>query len=573
VVEYQVDNGGWAAALAVDGIFDSASENCTFTTATLTDGLHMVQVRARDAAGNVSALVGDNFTVDATAPSLVLDTVPGYTNSSTVAFSGTATDAIGPIASVAYRIDGGAWMEATAPDGAFDELTEEYAFSAADLADGSHIIAIRATDGLGNVTGAADYISCYFIVDTNAPSVFLYEPGVNPTNNNSPSFNGSALDASTPIAVVEYRIDGGDWVAAEAADGAFDELTEEYAFSTADLADGSHTITIRATDGLGNVTGAADYVSCYFIVDTSAPSVSLDQPGGNPTNNNSPSFNGSASDASTPITVVQYRIDGGDWVVAEAADGAFDELGEYVTFTTTGLCDGAHLIELMAIDTAGNIGATVGDYFTIDTTAPLVSIDDIPDSVSRLTDIGGAASDIPPGEIEKVRVSIERKSDGAFWDGSTWVDSESWLDVLGNASWGYPMPALADGQSYRISAVSVDTAGNLSVEDTESFTVVATAPAEADPPAIPEPADDDPPATPEPADADLPTMTDQGDADLPATPDPANAGPPELPEPLDPVEERDSKNSSALWSWLLISGLGISILAAALVARRAKARF
>ena len=90
------------------------------------------------------------------------------------------------------------------------------------------------------------------------------------------------------------------------------------------------------------------------------------------------------------------------------------------------------------------------------------------------------------------------------------------------------MPSLADGQSYTVKAVSVDTAGNSSMEATESFTVVVTGPADADPPATP--------------------------------------------GTLDPGEEADSENSSSLWLWFLISGLGIFMLMAVLMTIKLRKR-
>jgi hypothetical protein len=148
----------------------------------------------------------------------------------------------------------------------------------------------------------------------------------------------------------------------------------------------------------------------------------------------------------------------------------------------------------------------------------LVSIDDIPDSVGQLADIRGMASDVLPGQIEKVQVVIGRKSDGAYWDGAAWGDSERWLDAIESARWSYSMPPLTDGQSYMIRAISVDTAGNLSVEASESFAVANT-----------DPADPEPPATP----------------GLP-----------------DPDVEPSSQSFSAPWWWFMVLGLGISALVA-----------
>jgi len=53
LVEYQVDQGAWAAAEAVDGAFDGPNEEFRFTTY-LDDGPHTLYVRATDAAGNVN---------------------------------------------------------------------------------------------------------------------------------------------------------------------------------------------------------------------------------------------------------------------------------------------------------------------------------------------------------------------------------------------------------------------------------------------------------------------------------------------------------------------------------------
>jgi antitoxin (DNA-binding transcriptional repressor) of toxin-antitoxin stability system/transcription antitermination factor NusG len=70
-VEYRVDDGGWTAATASDGAFDSPSEDYTFTTESLADCEHTVYVRATDSAGNTTAEIdyaSDSFTIQPTAP-------------------------------------------------------------------------------------------------------------------------------------------------------------------------------------------------------------------------------------------------------------------------------------------------------------------------------------------------------------------------------------------------------------------------------------------------------------------------------------------------------------------------
>jgi hypothetical protein len=50
--EYRVGTGEWVAAAAGDGIFDSAQEVIRLNPARLKPGRHVIEIRARDAAGN-----------------------------------------------------------------------------------------------------------------------------------------------------------------------------------------------------------------------------------------------------------------------------------------------------------------------------------------------------------------------------------------------------------------------------------------------------------------------------------------------------------------------------------------
>jgi len=113
------------------------------------------------------------------------------------------------------------------------------------------------------------------IVDTTPPTVTITEFTPDPTNNNTPTFTGTATDTESNISSVEYKVDSGDWTAADASDGAFDELSEDYTFTTAELEDGAHTVYVRATDATTNTTAEADYDSDEFTVDTVAPTATV----------------------------------------------------------------------------------------------------------------------------------------------------------------------------------------------------------------------------------------------------------------------------------------------------------
>jgi hypothetical protein len=108
------------------------------------------------------------------------------------------------------------------------------------------------------------------IADTTPPTVTITPLSPDPTENSTPTFAGTASDESN-ITAVEYRVDDGDWTAATASDGAFDSPSEGYTFTTASLADGEHTVYVRATDSAGNTTAEVDYASDSFTIQPTSP--------------------------------------------------------------------------------------------------------------------------------------------------------------------------------------------------------------------------------------------------------------------------------------------------------------
>jgi hypothetical protein len=119
------------------------------------------------------------------------------------------------------------------------------------------------------------------VSDTIAPTVTIVALTPDPTNDNTPTFTGTATDTESTISSVEYRVGTGawrSWTAASATDGAFDELSEDYTFTIPTLADGGYTIYVRATDAASNTTAEADYATDSFTVDATAPTVASTSP-------------------------------------------------------------------------------------------------------------------------------------------------------------------------------------------------------------------------------------------------------------------------------------------------------
>ncbi len=154
---------------------------------------------------------------------------------------------------------------------AFSNIGNVTTYTFATITDGTHTFEVRAIDFTGNPGPSSDLYS--FTIDATPPVVTIIPLTPDPTTDNTPTLSGAATDATTTIASVAYRVDSGSWTAATSVDGAFDEASEGYTFTTSTLADGSHTVEVRATDAAGNVTALANYASDTFTVSTAVPFV------------------------------------------------------------------------------------------------------------------------------------------------------------------------------------------------------------------------------------------------------------------------------------------------------------
>ena len=93
--------------------------------------------------------------------------------------------------------------------------------------------------------------------------------------------------------------------------------------------------------------------------------------------------------------------------------------------------------------------------------------------------IAGTSSD-PGGSITQVQVSVERLSDGSYWDGAAFDQpSEYYLTAAGTTAWSLAFAAAnfpADG-SYTVHARGTDASGTTEAGPTVTFTYDTTPPA------------------------------------------------------------------------------------------------
>jgi hypothetical protein len=128
----------------------------------------------------------------------------------------------------------------------------------------------------------------------------------------------------------------------------------EYDWNTDGLPDGTYVLRIVTSDERAQPRERAldsTFLSAPILVDNRKPEVvGLVA--------RYPFLSGRARDGESPISEMEYAIDGGDWHVLTPADGICDDLVEAFTVKLPALAPGPHAVTVRAWDATDNAGAT-----------------------------------------------------------------------------------------------------------------------------------------------------------------------------------------------------------------------
>ena len=161
------------------------------------------------------------------------------------------------------------------------------------LASGTYTAIASQESSIGSRTGVSNPVT--FEVDTQSPTVTLTSP---PSRSNvtTPSFSGTASEASpVTVEIFEGARPGGDIVATATASGTRGGWSSGNA--TPALPRGRHTFTALAIQRSEIKNAPGESAPVRFEVDTEPPTVTL-KPPASPSNDTTPSFSGTASEAS-----------------------------------------------------------------------------------------------------------------------------------------------------------------------------------------------------------------------------------------------------------------------------------
>ncbi len=349
---------GWK--LQLEGELEGAEQLGTRGVETVTitaDGTHTLNTRVHDVAGNPSGWRTETIKIDTVAPTDAT-VYPSSTVGNRHLITFVPQDDRSGVAGIEWKVDNG---------------TVKTAASMNVTGEGDHTISVRVKDNAGNWSAWADHaVTVSLAVDTTAPT----DTTVVPTNWRLSDYQVtvSATDDidGKGVDYVEWRVDGNP-VASGPSGSTFTVST-----------DGVHEIETRAWDKAEN---SSVWRTQTLKVDKTLPAdttnLSTDWA-------KTRTITLSATDATSGVQKIEYKINGGSVSTIAAASGD-------VTLTA----DGTFTVETRVYDVAGQKTSFKSQTYKVDTVAPVNTSTAAPTAWQSAalslalvgTDVGGSGVD------------------------------------------------------------------------------------------------------------------------------------------------------------------------------------
>ena len=242
-VEFHADEAGSAFECETDneGFAPCASP---WTTGSLTEGAHVLSLRATDLAGNTGTEVLAMTVVDRSEPETTIDGHPDV-----------ITNAAEP--QLTFHASEPGTFECRVDDATFTACSSPTALT--DLPEGLHTFSVYARDDAGNVDATPAAYS--FAIDRTPPDTTILEAPTAPVHRDEGRFAYSSTDDGH----IECQIDDGAWQ---------DCTGSTTPWRMPVLPPGSHVLHVRGVDAAGNADPTPAQAT-FTVIDV-APTLTLD---------------------------------------------------------------------------------------------------------------------------------------------------------------------------------------------------------------------------------------------------------------------------------------------------------
>lgn len=442
-VEMSTNGASWSEV----GNYTESVTSADLNIPVVDSSVAQVRVTYYDKAKNTLSLTSSSFTIDSTAPTLSITDLASYV-------SGGSTQ---NITFSTYDLNGmDTWELQYAADGStFTTIasnpTSPYAWSVPTAETTTGTLRLVGVDNAGN----QDQISsASFTIDSTAPSLTLAAIPSPLRGGATQTLSYTITDAS-PIAsaTLEYAADGVNYTTLAPVIG-----TTSYNWAIPTQDNPNSRIRLTAADSAGN---SSTVVSNPFIVDSTAPAVTLSDVSTLLRGGNTEAVNFTATDTNGIASrVLNYSSDNG----TSYSNVATVTTSPY-TWTIPSLDNNTSKLQLVVTDNAGNVTTVTNATFTIDSTDPTLSLTD-PSSLLR------------GGNTEPISFSSNDLNGVASTSLQYAADGVNFTEVVANPTSAYTWTIPSDDTTTaKLRFVVTDNAGNVAQTDSTAFAIDSTAPA------------------------------------------------------------------------------------------------
>ncbi len=355
---------------------------------------------------------------------------------------GIASDDDGVPVTVTINIDGTGWNTVTPVS--YGENSLNWTYDLSSIAPGSHTLQVRAVD-IGSVENTTAAVP--FSINIGAPSIEITTPAQGSFKSTDFTIRGTATHGST-IESVEVSTDGGTSWSNATLEDSFVHWYKD--IDTSGLADGPHTIKVRATAG-----GNTAYANLQINMATIPPTINFIVPSSGSSVNGTIIIQGTTSVTGATLETLGLKIQKSGTTLTTSGSPYFwsvnfdstvyDNIDNADELAPAGSNKWQITLVATAIDSAGNIG-TSNHTFIIDqsTDWPVPALT-FPASVSAPYEIVGANTVIRGTVTDDEGVNnstVAVSVDGAAYTSTGVIVTGSGTNV----SFTYTMPTVADGQ-------------------------------------------------------------------------------------------------------------------------------
>jgi hypothetical protein len=306
----------------------------------LSNGQHTLTVASEDEYGNIDPNPPSyTWTVNTVAPVVTITSGPGARTAATTADFTLTSSA--PLTTYLCALDGAAYTMCSSTP------------TWSGLTTGAHTLSASGLDAAGNMAVPGSYS---WTVLPALPNTTILTMPTNPSAQSTAVFTFGS--SASPV-TFQCELDGATSFTACTTPGVFP-----------DLADGSHTLTVRAMDSFGQVD--PNPPSYTWVVDTTPPTTTIVT--APPAITNSATANFTFSSNKSPVTYECELDNATSFTACSTPD------------TITGLANGQHVLQVRAKDSAGlvdPVGAVAA--WTVNTITPVTIILTGPDAKTTET--------------------------------------------------------------------------------------------------------------------------------------------------------------------------------------------